>query len=245
MQRIYLYVTILCLAACSCVQERGNKTNHEQANKCEELATYIKCIDTTTTVLDIGTKLFWNYNCDSIWLTYINCKKDKVVLDNWHESQILSVKLGLCFLQEYQSKMLFQRAVISGCCDLPNKIIYDKASGKVLKNIGPAIWYSKDKKYPLLICIEQQDSIKLGDESTFHKLIVYNLDRDTQHQISLSGTTFFTNLHERYLDYGKPLLETYTVSDNKLSLLFTKEDAEHDGHFLSQTIKLNLDNYCK
>lgn len=215
-----------------------------ESTECENIKILKGNINIDTTIFDIGTQLFWKYNCDSVWLTYINKNKEHIILESWTENPEISIKMRLFYLQDYKDKILFERNVISGCCDLPDNLIFDKKTGKELINIGPKIWYSENKKYPLLICFDNSDTLKNSVSFEFEKLIIYNLDNDKKYFFNLSQNEFFKDLKEQYFNYSSNLLEDFTIEDNILTLKFGKEQADKEGKYITKTIKLNLKNYC-
>ncbi len=234
----YLFYIGIMLFTVSC------KEGYVKEIECENKKVLKEVINIDTTTFDIGTKLFWSYNCDSAWLTYINQNQQKIILDSWTENPIFSIKMGYLYLQDYKKNILFERNVISGCCDLPDNIIIDKYTGKELINVGPKIWHSENKKYPLLICFDESDTLKDRVNSEFEKLIIYNLDKDKKYFYSVAQYNFFKNLKEQYLNYDVNLLESYSVERNILMLKFRKELVNEEGKYIIQTIKLDLTNYC-
>lgn len=249
MKIIFAFGLIIYLVSCknegenSDIKNRINKVIAD-TTECENIKILKENINTDTITFDIGTQLFWNYNCDSAWLTYINKNKEQIVLDSWTENPEFSIKMGLIYLQDFKKKILFERNVISGCCDLPDNLIFDKKTGKELINIGPKIWYSMNRKYPLLICFDNSDILKDRVSSEFKKLIIYNLDNDKEYFFNLSDYDFFKDLKEQYINYDTNLLDDFTIENNNLTLKFRKEQVDKEGKFITQSIKLNLNNYC-
>ena len=236
---------LLLIILTSCVKAVDNAKNTikgKEVDDCEQrLDSYKESVNTDTTTLDIGTKLYRSYNCDSIWLTYVNKKNQKKILETWTgENAIFSVRMGLNYLTDYKKYILFQQAVISGCCVMPDTLLFDKNTGEEVKNLGPVIWYSEDKKFPLVICLEDKDTLN----TAFENMIIHNLDTDKQYNYSLKNISFFKNLNSLDLAFDRNLLQDFSVKNNNLNLKFIKEDDTKEGKFIKHEVKLDLNNYC-
>jgi hypothetical protein len=241
----FISILGLSLFVLSCNSKNNDNSNAQTKNttkpiECKNIRLLEGIIDTDTTTFDIGTKLFWKYNCDSAWLTYINHKQEHIILDCWKDNPELAVKMGLYYLHDFQKSILFEKKVISGCCDLPDNLIIDKKTGVLVKNIGPIIWYSVSRKYPLILSFEESDNATLG----FKKMVVHNLDNNKKFYFSLINYEFFKGLKEQYFKYKSNLLKDFEVNNNILTLTFRKELLSKRGQFINQVIKINLNEYC-
>lgn len=69
-------------------------------------------VDCKTIFLNNGSKLFWQFNCDSIWLTLQNQHGKKIIIDTVPiEYYPYANRLGYHLMKEYQNTLLFR----SGC----------------------------------------------------------------------------------------------------------------------------------
>jgi hypothetical protein len=120
-----------------------------------------------TTVLDNGSKLYWQYNCDRIWLTLENTRKEKYVIDEVSPDLYgYTYRLGFHLEREYRNSLLFR----SGC-PANGPCIYtlvDKSNGKELKTINQLIGIdvavhddkvSKSNKDYIVYLSDESDSI--------------------------------------------------------------------------------------
>ncbi|MFN0255088.1 hypothetical protein [Pedobacter ureilyticus] len=102
-----------------------------------------------TTRLSNQSTIYWQYNCDRIWLTLENKKKEKFVIDSVPpELYGYTYRLGYHLIKEFDSGLLFR----SGC-PANGPCIYtliNKYNGKVLDEFNQLICIEKssnDSKY--------------------------------------------------------------------------------------------------
>ncbi|WP_373397828.1 hypothetical protein V8V91_25460 [Algoriphagus halophilus] len=121
-----------------------------------------------------GSQLYWQWNCDSSWLTFEN--KEKVILKSCENETVYGCqRAGLGFLKEYKNYLLFQYEWISGCCASPDMVFINKETGKEIKRIPHEqfVWGDIEKDYLLYF-----------SDSTFTSLIL--LDHLTDKKINLN-----------------------------------------------------------
>lgn len=110
-----------------------------------------------TTLFRNGSKIFWQFNCKRIWLTFQNAKgNNKVINDVPVELFGYTYRLGYSLIKEYNNILLFR----SGC----------SANGPctyhlINKETGESI-----KDFPQLICI---DNDVTSDSSYQFEFVVY------------------------------------------------------------------------
>ena len=88
-----------------------------------------------TIFLKNKSKLYWQYNCERIWLTLENVKGQKFILDTIEvELYAYTYRLGFHLVKEYSNSLLFR----SGC-PANGQCIYtliDKINGKTIKQLN-------------------------------------------------------------------------------------------------------------
>ncbi|KIA88891.1 hypothetical protein OA86_09610 [Kaistella jeonii] len=95
-----------------------------------------------TKVLKNGAKLYWQFNCNKIWLTLEN-KKKKIEIDQMDVSDFgLTYRLGFHFIKEYKNSLLFRTGCgATGPCSY---VLIDKKTGKKLKEFNQLICIDTD-----------------------------------------------------------------------------------------------------
>ena len=71
---------------------------------------------------------------------------------------------------------LILNSVISGCCTPAEFILFNKNTGRYIKNFGPLIYYNDSLKYPLLVSV---------NNNGFNALKFYNVETKRQFTVSL------------------------------------------------------------
>lgn len=96
--------------------------------------------------LSNNSKLYWQYNCDKIWLTLENRNGTKVILDTVEKTLYgYTSRLGYHLIKEFQNNLLFR----SGC-PANGSCIYtliNKDTGKKIKEFGQLICIDTDIQY--------------------------------------------------------------------------------------------------
>ncbi|WP_223847438.1 hypothetical protein [Hymenobacter montanus] len=127
-------------------------------------------------------------------------------------------RIGLDFAVEYGRHFLLTNRVISGCCEPLEIVVFDKQTGKELKNLGPIIYYSSQARYPYVIRFEDE---------TYSKISLLNIETNKKHSILFPGKRFRnfrkSTLHSPELRFDEPILKhgvlilhyTYPANKNK------------------------------
>ncbi|GAA4456806.1 hypothetical protein GCM10023092_22620 [Rurimicrobium arvi] len=99
-----------------------------------------------TTTFKNNSKLYWQYNCDRIWLTLENSSGQKFVIDEVEvELYNLTYRLGYHLIKEFKESLLFRSGCpANGPCTYT---LIDKANGKKLKEFDQLICIDTDIKW--------------------------------------------------------------------------------------------------
>lgn len=125
-----------------------------------------------------GARLYWQFNCDSSWLTFRSPtgKKRRVFTNPMPD---LTGRIGLSFAFENDRTFTLRNRVISGCCAPEQYILYSKSSGRELQEKGFCIWLSQNRQYNFLV--------RFADARQ-HSLMLDFLDTPLRIRIPLSAS---------------------------------------------------------
>ena len=162
------------------------------------------------------SKLYWQYNCNRIWLTLENSKGRKKVID---EVEIglygYTFRLGYHLVKEFDKLLLFR----SGC-PANGPCVYtliDKSTGRKVKEFNQLICINTDlewndsKNYPFNFIVyfaEDYESLK-----------IYYVD--TKHILTIPFSAKKNNLTAGVPEYQ---FENMTLTNNLLKLFYTTTD---------------------
>ena len=138
-----------------------------------------------TIIFENGAMLYWQWNCDSAWLTFENTKQ--LILKTCEKMNVYECnRTGLNFLKEYPNYLLFQHKWTSGCCTPPDLIFLNKETGKEFKRISNSqfIWGDIDENYALYFSDTTYTRLIYLDNNT-DKQYIYQFDKE---EVNKSGT---------------------------------------------------------
>jgi len=182
-------------------------------------------------------KLYWQFNCDSSWLTFEGKNKIKRIL--YSTTDVASTERdGDSYAAEYKTTFLVQHNWISGCCDTPSFILYSKETGKIKSQPGSLIFYSDNPRYPIIVGFHNED---------YDSLSLFNVDDGKRFWVPLPKGRIKSTiaiLRREEHEFPEFLFEpTQHRSMLMLKYRFKRRKDRNVTHFA--TIKLDLKRYCK
>jgi hypothetical protein len=171
-----------------------------------------------TTVLSNNGKLYWQYNCDSIWLTLENANGQKIVIDHVSvEVYEDAFKIGFQFIKEFDSTLLFVHSC-SGSFSCLYTLI-DKNSGKEIKVFNQLICiYDDEYNFNFVVYLS---------DTTDHIIIYYVNDN------KILQVPFKEKLEEII---PEDQFEKMTLNNNILTLIYVLDGDK------KKTLNINLND---
>lgn len=170
--------------------------------------------------------LYWQYNCDSIWLTLENDKGTKVILDNV-STEIYDIfdRGSFHFIKEFAETILFE----SGCAANGPCLYYliDKNTGKEIESFNQLICIYSENGYNFDFVVylsNQKDTINIYYINSKRKL----------------KAPFSEKLSGLISEY---LFETMTLENNILTLIYRPDEDLETRKTL--TIDLSDERYSR
>ena len=194
---------------CSCNE---NVAMHEAPMNCE------------TTLLKNKSKLYWQFNCNRIWLTLQNVKGKKIVINevevNFYN---YAYRLGYQIIKEYKNNLLFR----SGC----------PANGPCVYTLINNVNGQKIKEFDQLICIDTDIEIE-NPYNYKYNFLVYLSDNANYLNIYFVDTKKAIKVPFKYELTGvmpNNQFKKMEVKNNILTLFFEEKNE-------NQIFKINLNN---
>ncbi len=171
-----LLLAILMLIALKPVAAQNCKCDRDSVNL------NINC---DTILFDNHAMLYWNYNCDSSWLTFKNQDNKVVLFSLGAELMWYTGNIGYSHFIEYKSMFLGVYQTISGCCSPPDYYLHDKTSGKLIRYLGPAIFASADKNFPYVVSFANSPNLDSMDLD-YNTLVIYNIETGKEAKMKIA-----------------------------------------------------------
>jgi hypothetical protein len=141
-----------------------------------------------TTILNNQSKLYWQFNCERIWLTLENLKGQKKIIDEVEVGLFgYTYRLGFYLIREFDKTLLFR----SGC----------PANGPCIYTLLNKSTGKKIKEYRQLICIDTESKEKTKYQFAF---VVY-------------PDSNFKNIIIDYININKKLTIPFDLQENNLT----------------------------
>lgn len=168
---------------CSCAQK-------------PELKDVISC---EATQFQNKAKIYWEYNCNSSWITFQKGKEKRKFFELEKEFIELSGRLGYRNWTEYKNSFLIENSPVSGCCQPSEYILYDKNNGRKIKELGTFILSSNTENQPYIITLKSNDKLlftDLQDNTSYPIKIPEDLIEETlKNSEELYPEKLFENIH--------------------------------------------------
>jgi hypothetical protein len=124
------------------------------------------------TLLSNGSKLYWQFNCQRVWLTLESAGGKKNVLNEVPVALAdLTYRLGYQLAKEYQSALLFRSSCpANGPC---NFVLINKANGKKLQEFGELLYdHSSRQFYDFVLYFSSPNSLAIHYIDTNKRYII-------------------------------------------------------------------------
>lgn len=152
-----------------------------------------------TTVFTNGAMMYWQWNCDSSWLTFEN--REKLILKSCDEVNVYGcLRTGLNFQKEYPNYLLFIYKWISGCCTPPDIVLISKDNGREIKRIPNVqfVWGDSDEDYVLYFSDITLNELIYLDHNTEDQYVYQFENGKIQGLADKNQTTSLSDLFENF-----------------------------------------------
>lgn len=206
---------------------------------CEKDSTLADFVICDTTEFDNKARIFWNFDCDSAWLSFQSPKGDIEEIFTLSDGmQNLATRLGYSYVAEFNKHFLIQNNVISGCCSPPDYRLFDKSTGVELRNLGRIIYYSDDRSSPFIISFtgsNYEEDLVVG---YYDSLTIYNTLTEKEYKIAIPGGSLNNTLKKSGLNYPEQLIEETVMTATSFSFTHYTNDPSKSAKTKKITIDL-------
>ncbi|HEY6505961.1 MAG TPA: hypothetical protein VIZ28_18430 [Chitinophagaceae bacterium] len=147
---------------------------------CDKDSSIKESISCDTTILKNKSLLYYQFNCDTIWLTLESSNKKRMVLFSMGtELSGYNYRLGFQLVKEFKNSLLFRYGCpANGPCDY---VLVNKFNGQQEKQLYELVYTSEDKPTNFIIYFA---------DTSLNRLTLYNVDSKKKHTIKVPGKRF-------------------------------------------------------
>lgn len=177
-----------------------------------------------------GAKVFWEYDCNTSWITFQNRNIKRKIFELKKDFIELSGRLGYRNWTEYKKSFLIENSTVSGCCQPGEYILYDKNNGRKIADLGSIIFISKYKNIPYTITLK-----------TNSKLLYTNLNSSKSYPINIPKDKIEKTLKSAHEFYPENLFENIKIKNNILYIQL-RYKVSKKAHWKIENITMNVKN---
>ena len=219
------------------------QTAYGQKCNCDSDPNLIEIITCDTIHFKNHSKLYRSFTCDSSWLTFENKQgKKKVIYSLEYPLVELTERLGYQYASEYYSTFLIQNNVISGCCDPPEFILFDKSNGNLKVNIGKIIFYSKIKAYPYIVKLTNSN-YKNFRYKNYNSLTFLNVNNAKAFKVKLPKGRILQTLKISNEAFPEHLFDEAKIKNGVFIVTYQYKNAGQNEKWFKGKITVNLNRH--
>lgn len=178
-------------------------------------------------------KIFWEYNCNSSWITFQKGKYTKKIFSLEKQYIELSGRLGYRSWTEYKNSFLIENSMVSGCCQPAEYILYYKESGEKIRELGTIIFIDDSKISPYILTMKNYDV-----------LLFTNLNNNKSYNIKIPKNRIQRTLNNSKILYPEKLFGNIQLKNSLLSMELEFMETKN-SKWKKQIIKFDTKNYSK
>jgi hypothetical protein len=195
---------------------------------CDKDSLISESVSCDTVTLSNKALLYYQLNCDTVWLTLeIPNKKKTVLFSMGTELAGYNYRLGFQLTKEFKNSLLFRYGCpANGPC---NYILVDKSNGRTLRKFDELIYTSEEQQTNIVIYFT---------DHTFNSLTIFNADTRKSFTVKSPGSRF------KYSLRPENQFKSTKVKKDKLILEYRYPENDNEENWKSDTIIVYLKKYA-
>jgi hypothetical protein len=212
-------------------------TTYGQHCACKEAPDLKNLISCDVITFNNKAKLYRQFNCDSSWLTFESKSRKKVMLYSLQQPLIdLTERLGYQYVRENQKSFLIENRLVSGCCTPAEYLLFSKADGKLLKNLGRLIHRGE---------AGEDNFVLYFPDSTLNRMTLLYLDTGKQYAIDLPKNRLATTLEKTGENYAESLFHESERKNRVFTIVYKYQLEEEAQKWYDDKIEIDLKRYAR
>jgi hypothetical protein len=194
---------------------------------CEKDLFAKEAVSCDTITLTNKALLYYQFNCDTIWLTFENTNKNKTVLFSMGTELVgYNYRLGFQLTKEFKNSLLFRYGCpANGPCEY---VLVSKSTGQQEKKFHELVYTSQDQPTNIIIYFT---------DGSLNSLTIYHIDTKKKYNIKIPGNRF------KYALFPEQQFENPELKKNVLILLYRYPVGDKNEDWKTDRIIIDLKKY--
>ncbi|MFT3793903.1 hypothetical protein [Flavobacterium sp.] len=202
--------------------------------RCDSLPDLQELLSCKPTLFKNGAKIYRQYDCDSSWLVFENPQKVKRLLTSEYGGDLyLAGRIGFVDWTEYNSTFLMIESTVSGCCQPPNGILFDKNTGTRKKDLGPIVYQTEHMDYPFVVTLDN------GNLQFLH------LDSGKTFRVKLPRNRIANTLRYAAVIFPERLFIESKLENGVVTLIYGYQTSEKEEDWQHDQVIVDLKKHLK
>jgi hypothetical protein len=176
-----------------------------------------------------GASLYWQYTCDSSWLTFENHRNKKILTELNGTFISYAGRLGYIFAKEYERTLLFVNKHVSGAGSPLDYELLNKDNGEVLKVFGRIIYSSDDMTGNYILYLGSLDTLNF-----------YNIESDKIYSFSIPSGQLYETCRESTIIFPEYLFDKPKTENHSLIISYKYLVNKSPEQWISNNIFIDL-----
>ena len=215
----------------SCIHKK-NSTYNGLSSSCTCKDVSYNLVNCDTTFFLSESKIYWQWNCDSSWLTFETKRGKKQIIQSYLEDKLpLSRSIGPVIIKELNRQLWFRQQKIPGCCYPPSHFI-------LLSKTGERIWEIEEnlfvQDYP------EKNLIFYFTDTTFSNLVLYDIANNRTTDFTLPKERISKTLKVASVPHVYEIFEKGVIDSNQSEIYYNYYKENSRPQWGKDTIKFKI-----
>ena len=197
----------------SCNLQKGSQIEEQITGYCSCINASFNLVECDTTHYVTGSKTYWQWACDSAWLTFETKQGVKRIMQSFYGENIpKSQNIGPRFIKELSNKLWFKQQKVSGCCYPPSHFLLDSRNGSTIFNLPEKLFVHENTEKELLFYFK---------DTTYQVLTLYNVQKNNKTHYTFPDNRIYQTITNGKALYIKDLFKEPLYMNREIILPYS------------------------
>jgi len=189
----------------------------------------VKC---DTTIFSTKTRLYWQWNCDSSWLTFETKKGTKRIIQTFKEDELPKTEsIRPRFIKEFDSKLWFKQQKVPGCCYPPSHFLLNAKVGTTLWEVQEDLFVQENQEKNLVFYFS---------DTTFTQLVAFDLMKNKKTNYTIPKNRILKTLKMAKVPFVSEIFEKSRIVKSQVEMYYNYYKEDGRKQWVKDTIQFKI-----